>query len=240
MVDTISIRNILSSALLKLGRFEEAIIEYRKILSTNPNDINVLNKLGYALAHSGKSAEAVKEYEKILNIAPQNAIIHNILGAVFLQQGKSDEAVAEYRKSLQIKPDDPNVLNALGIVLSQQGKIDEAIAHFEWVLKIKPDWVGPMNNIAWFLAASEKTTAHNPDKAVRFAQRACELTNYKNPGLLDTLAVAYAAAGDFSKAIETAEEALELCRTPEQNTLKKEIENRLVLYKAGKPYIEAR
>jgi tetratricopeptide (TPR) repeat protein len=55
---------------------------------------------------------------------------------------------------------------------------------------------------------------------------------------LDTLGAAYAAAGDFSKAIETAEKALELCRSSEQNTLKEKIENRIVLYKAGKPYIE--
>jgi tetratricopeptide (TPR) repeat protein len=56
---------------------------------------------------------------------------------------------------------------------------------------------------------------------------------------LDTLAVAYAATGDFSKAIETAEKALELCQSSEQNTIKEKIENRLVLYKAGKSYIGA-
>jgi tetratricopeptide (TPR) repeat protein len=120
----------------------------------------------------------------------------------------------------------------------QRGKISEAITHFEEALRLKPDWVEPMNNLAWFLAASKETTVHNPDKAIRLAQRACELTNYKEPGLLDTLAVAYAATGDFSKAIETAEKALELCQSSEQNTLKEKIENRLVLYKAGKPYIE--
>ncbi len=91
-----------------------------------------------------------------------------------------------------------------------------------------------MNNLAWFLATSKKTTAHNSDKAVRPAVRACELTNFKRPDLLDTLAAAYAAAGDFSKAVETAEKALEL----EQEPLKNKITERLTLYKAGKAYKE--
>ena len=97
-----------------------------------------------------------------------------------------------------------------------------------------------MNDLAWFLAASKENTARNPDKAIKLARRVCELTDYKNPELLDTLAVAYAAAGDFNKAVETAEKALELCQSPKQNTLEKEIESRLVLFKAGKPYIETR
>jgi hypothetical protein len=55
---------------------------------------------------------------------------------------------------------------------------------------------------------------------------------------LDTLAVAYAAAGNFSKAIEITGKALELCQSSDQETLKKELESRLALYKANKPYIE--
>ncbi|MFA5252008.1 MAG: tetratricopeptide repeat protein, partial [Phycisphaerae bacterium] len=128
----------------------------------------------------------------------------------------------------------------LGQVLVQSGKIDEAITHFEDALRQKPDWIEPMNNLAWLLAVSKETTIHNPTKAVGVAWRACELTNYRRPDLLDTLAAAYAAAGDFSKAVETAEKALGLCQSPGLNSLKKEIESRLVLYKAGKPYIETR
>jgi Flp pilus assembly protein TadD len=95
-----------------------------------------------------------------------------------------------------------------------------------------------MNQLAWYLAASKQTAVHNPGRAVKLAQRACELTNYKKPDLLDTLAVSYAAAGDFDKAVETAHKALELCQSSEKQTLKEKIENRLILYKAGKPYIE--
>jgi hypothetical protein len=121
----------------------------------------------------------------------------------------------------------------------QLGYWKNSLILFQHALDVTKENYLAMNNVAWFLAANREAAIHNPDKAIRLAQRACELTNYKDLHILDTLAVAYAAAGDFSKAIETAEKALELCRSPEQNTLKEEIESRLVLYKAGKPYIES-
>jgi len=97
-----------------------------------------------------------------------------------------------------------------------------------------------INNLAWSLAVSPEITEHNPDKAIRLARHACELTHYSRPESLDTLAVSYAAGGAFDKAIEAAQKALQLCQSSGQKTLREEIKNRLVLYKAGKPYIEAR
>jgi len=97
-----------------------------------------------------------------------------------------------------------------------------------------------INNLAWSLAVSPEITEHNPDKAIRLARHACELTHYSRPESLDTLAVSYAAGGAFDKAIEAARKALQLCQSSGQKTLRDEIKNRLVLYKAGKPYIEAR
>ena len=95
-----------------------------------------------------------------------------------------------------------------------------------------------MNVLAWTLATSNNSSIRNPDKAVKLAQRVCELTNYKDPFSLDTLATAFAAGGNFSRAIETAQKAAGLCQSPRQDAMKKEIVSRLALYKAGKPYVE--
>ena len=232
------ILNKLGYALAHTGKFDEAVREYRKCLQMEPNDPNALNGLGVTLGQQGKLDEAVKCFTEALRIKPDSAEAHTNLGFVLILQGSLDEAAVHLGEALRLDTNSEKAHYYLGQILAHKGKLDEAITHFEESLRLKPDWVEPMNDLAWFLAASQKTTAHNPDKALRLAQRACELTNYSKPELLDTLAVAYAAAGSFSKAIETAEKALELCRSPKQKTLKDEIENRLVLYKADKPYIE--
>jgi tetratricopeptide (TPR) repeat protein len=228
----------LGVALDEAGRIDEAIAEYKKCLQIAPNDPLALNNLGIALGEQGKFKEAVKYFTEALRVKPDFANAHINISHALILQGNLDEAIVHLTEALRLDPHSAKAHNYLGYALMKTRKINEAITHFEEALRLQPDWIEPMNNLAWFLAASKETTIHNTDKAIRLAQRACELTNYKEPHLLDTLAVAYAAAGDFSRAIKTAEKALELCRSPEQNTLKEEIESRLVLYKSGKPYIE--
>jgi protein O-mannosyl-transferase len=217
----------LGIALAAKGKFADAISLYNKGLQMAPDSVELHINLGNALARSGKLEEAVKEYEKVLKIAPRNAVAHNNLDIILLQQG-----------NLQFDPDSAQGHYYLGQIMAQKGKIDEAIVHFEKSLRIEPNWVEPMNNLAWFLAASTKTAAHNPDRAIKLAQRVCKLTNYTKPEPLDTLAVAYAAAGDFSKAIKITEKALKLCQSSQQEALREIFKKRLVLYKAGKPYYE--
>jgi protein O-mannosyl-transferase len=179
-------------------------------------------------------------FQHDLDVTGDNYIAHICIAEPLFEQSRFDEATVHLTEALRLDPNSVRAHYDLGQVLVQKGKVNEAIEHFEKVLQLAPDWVEPMNNLAWLLATSKETAIYNPDKAVVLAKRACELTKYKQPDLLDTLAVAYAAAGDFSKAVETAEKALELCQSSEQNTLKSEIENRLALYKAGKPYIETK
>ena len=95
-----------------------------------------------------------------------------------------------------------------------------------------------LKNLAWILATTEDTKIQNPADAVKYAERACELTDYKQPEALDTLAVAYAAADRFDQAVETAQKAVELAVPAGEKKLAQKIQKRLQLYRAGQPYRE--
>ena len=63
------------------------------------------------------------------------------------------------------------------------------------------------------------------------------MTDWKVADYLDTLAAAYAEAGDFDAAVKWEEKALGLlAKDDEQN--RKDFEARLTLYRAKKPYHE--
>ena len=66
------------------------------------------------------------------------------------------------------------------------------------------------------------------------ATKACELTDWKNEGWIDTLAAAYAESGDFTNAIKWQQKATELASAEE----KADYHSRLALYKSGEPYRE--
>jgi len=72
-------------------------------------------------------------------------------------------------------------------------------------------------------------------RAVEFAERAVKTTDRKDPEILDTLAAAYAEAGDFAKAVSAEKEALGL----QQDTgTAKQYRERLNLYESKTPYRE--
>ena len=64
------------------------------------------------------------------------------------------------------------------------------------------------------------------------ATKACELTLWNEPPLLDTLAAAHAEVGNFAEAVKWAEKAVALAK----KSKRAEFESRLQLYREGKPY----
>ena len=76
------------------------------------------------------------------------------------------------------------------------------------------------------------------DEALRLARRAADLADDPRAVLLDTLAAAHAAAGDYEQAAATAERARALAGRTGHDQLAQQIDGRLRLYRTGEPYRE--
>ena len=93
-----------------------------------------------------------------------------------------------------------------------------------------------MTDLAWTLATSPDADIREPGEAVRLAERAASLTNRQNVRVLDTLAAAYAAAGQFAHAVVTQEDTLDLARRAGVDQVATLIRARLELYRQGRPF----
>ena len=78
--------------------------------------------------------------------------------------------------------------------------------------------------------------ARNGQEAVRVARHACSQVKQPEPVLLDTLAMALAETGEFDIAIATANQARELAQRRGQAGYAQQIQNRIDLYRQGKPF----
>jgi protein O-mannosyl-transferase len=99
-----------------------------------------------------------------------------------------------------------------------------------------PDSPRMLDEVAWLLATYPDSRSRDGAEAVRLAEHACDLTQRKIPALLDTLAAAYAEAGDFPRAIGTAEEALDRARSSGDSDAVKLSENILASLHEKLPY----
>ncbi len=95
-----------------------------------------------------------------------------------------------------------------------------------------------MNNLAWIYSAHPDPATRRESEALRLATRLCELTGYQDSDYLDTLAVAYAAAGRFPDAVATAKRAVWIASTLSGKEAAAPLEARLGLYVEGRPYVE--
>lgn len=67
-----------------------------------------------------------------------------------------------------------------------------------------------MNNLSWLYATSTNEVIRNPGEALRYASKAVEANGERDPRLLDTLAEAYYANGEYDNAVQISERALSL------------------------------
>ena len=117
--------------------------------------------------------------------------------------------------------------------------MDEAITHYQKALQIKPDSPGVLNNLAWLLATCPDAHLRDGVQAVKYAERACELTHYGVAPLVGTLAAAYAEAGRYDDAIAAAQKACALAAAAGEQELLEKNQKLLALYRAHQPYHEA-
>jgi len=116
--------------------------------------------------------------------------------------------------------------------LMLQGQLEEAVPLYRRALEIQPDAPEPLAELAGVLATHPNSAQRDPAEAVTLAEHAATVTGRQHPGVLDVLAAAYAAAGQFDRAVATAENAMALI-PPGQEALTALIRERLANYRLG-------
>ncbi len=229
-------RNNISYVFRELGRHEEAVASFTEVLRLKPDYPDAINDLGIALQKQGKIEQAVEQWKKAVQLKPDHPNANFNLGLAMREQGKYDAAIKYFNGALRARKDWAKAHYYLGDIYYRQNKLELTVAHWTEMVKLKPNSAEVLGNLAWIMATSVNSKVYNPAEIVKFAQRACELTGYKKPEMLQVLAAAYAAQNSFGPAVEAAEKAIKLAESTGKETLASEIQRQLELYRVGKPY----
>ena len=224
----------LGTALAKLDRPDRAITELGRAVDLSPGDFVARQRLAFALLAALRLPEAIEQYKKLLEVQPNLPEAHNNLAVALAKTNKPDDAIIHFAAAVQLEPTALRHYN-LASQLVRRGADREAVTHFRHALRLRPDWPAPMAECAWVLATADDDKLRSADEAVSLARKACELTAWKEPDIVDALAAAQAEAGQFGQAAMTAQKARLLAMQKGDTGQAGRIDMRLDLYKAGKP-----
>jgi tetratricopeptide (TPR) repeat protein len=196
------------------------------------NDIAFYNDRGIDYMKKGQYDVAIAYYNGALDIDPRYAKAYNNRGVAYKKKRQYDHAIADYNKALEINPRFVEAYDNRGLAYYEKGQYDQAISDYNKALEINRRDAAAYSGLAWVLATAKEPRIRNGKKAVELALRACELSAWKNPVFLGTLAAAYAREDDFGNATKWQEKALQLSEKGE----KAKAQERLNLYRQQRPW----
>lgn len=228
----------MANTLSRLGRIEEAETHYRAAVELDPLDGLALANLGSVLTRTGRFPEAIEILRRAAALRPADGLVMYNLGHALLRTRRTDEAVAALLAASRARPDLPDAARDLALVWRERGDRVRAESALREALRRNPDYRPALNDLAWLLATGPGESAPRRREALELAERACTPAAEASPDMLDTLAAAYAAAGRFAEAADTARQALERAGPAGLEPLADAIRRRLVLYEEGQAYVE--
>jgi tetratricopeptide (TPR) repeat protein len=220
------------------AEYRDPFALYRATLQENPGCWMAHYNLGVVLSEQGEADQAIDHYRRAVDLRPDYAKAHYNLGRLLVEHGQLADAIAHCEKAAALNPADADAQNNLGVTLFGIGRANDAIAHYRKALEISPENVAALSNLAWLLATSSDPSLRNGSEAVRLAERADSATSRsdKHAAVLRILAAAYAEAGQFAEAKETAQRALEGANVQGNTTLAEALQGELALYDLRLPY----
>ena len=199
----------------QLGSLEAAKQDFDKAIQLDPNSADTWYAIGNVEAGQRHADKAIEAYSKAVELQPEHAAAWYNRGNLLFDQEKLQRAVDCWSIAIQIQPDMFRAYNNRAAAYDRMGQDLEAVADYEKALELKPGFVRAWDNLAWLLVTSEHKKVRDPERAVKVATKACELSKFQDWSCLNTLATCCAEHQDFASAVKWARKAREIA--PEQD-----------------------
>ena len=206
--DDISISFRLALIFEEKKDWNSAINLLEKTLPKNP-DISVYLRLSYYYSQINKTKKSVELLEKAKKLNPESAEINFFLGLAYTQLKKYKKAEISFLRALDLNPDFPETYFYLGIIYEQTKRFEKSIPYFKKVIEIDPKNANAMN----YLGYSYADRNINLNEAEELIKKALEIEP-ENGAYIDSLGWVYFRKGEYEKAKEYLEKAIEKLKDP--------------------------
>ena len=192
-----------------LGENRKAFDDYDKVLKFDSSNLTVFLGRARVLHAMGRTDQALIDLDKAIKFSP-SCIAAYLQRAELWELKKEDlAALQDFDRAAAIDPSDPDVPTARGEHWLRKKDYAKAHESFEAALKLEPEQVRALTGKSMILANAKSQTLYDPKHAVDLANKACDLSGWKDSAIIETLGIAHAANGNYPEATKFVKQALD-------------------------------
>lgn len=228
-----------------IGDDVKAIKDLTEAIRINPKHADAYYVRGAIYRRRGDFSNAISDYSQVILLDPKTESGFVGRGRTYLRMREYDQAITDFTTAIGLADESPDGVRFRAVAYARKGDVKsasadykEALARLEKQIEVKPKDISTLNALAWFLATTTEDKVRNGRRAAEAARRACELTEYKEWQVIDTLAAACAECGEFEEAQKWQQKAVDLAGTDTSQKVREELVSRMELYRTKKPLRE--
>lgn len=127
--------------LYKQQKYQEALEEYQRVISDNPELHLAIEKIGLCYYRLDDLDKAIEAFKEMLDREPQSRETIINLSSIYFQKGELEEGMAYFKQLDEESLTDPNTFYNIGILLFNNGQIDLAIDYLTKCIALDPRYV---------------------------------------------------------------------------------------------------
>jgi len=123
----------------RIGKWDEAEADFKKVLSIDPNHADALNYLGYTWIEKGKYlSTSLEMIQKAVELSPNSGAIIDSLGWAYYKLGNLKKAKLNLEAAVELSPTSATIIDHLGDIYWVIGRKKEAMYQWERALNYNP------------------------------------------------------------------------------------------------------
>ncbi len=212
---------------------DQALAFYTNEIRSNPGNSGAYNGRGITWEDKKQYEVALADFNEAIRLAPSDSVAYSNRSRIWGLKKDYQKALADCDEAIRLDPRFTEAYQKRGWVWEQTKDFDRAIADYNEAIRLDPQFASAYNGRAWIWATCYDAKFRDCKRAVESARCACNLTEWKDTAFVDTLAAAYAEAGDFDKAVKWQRKANKQFANEDE---RKAGEQHLKLYQVKKPF----
>ena len=218
------------------GNNQAALESLEAVLKLNPEFVDAYFNRGEIYFRSNQFELAIQDQGKVIEMKAEDSAAYSARAHSLYAMGKSEEALADYTKAMEFAPNSAEAATEYADTCQALGKWKQAATAYQRAMQLDSQNVRTLQNAAWMMATCPDEFYRNGETALETVQKAVQLASAPaSVHVLDVLAAAQAASGDFNAAQGTIAEAL---RSTSDATLRSELQMRGRQYQRKRPYLQ--